>query len=313
MPYYVAFGLVIRSCIELFGLEPLDTEDRGLSPRPDIIIEFGKVPEHLERSHAEKGFVQVGPDEVLITQPHNARFLIQRGKRVIIEPCECMSLSQVVLGLTGTCLGAVLQQRMNLTFHGGAVKKQGQGVVLLLGRRGSGKSTMTALLGRAGYDVSGDDLCAVERTEHGCSLLPGIPSIKLCSRSIGTLGYDPTGLRMVKTHCDKYLVPTKPMIRNELSAVDRIYILGWGDRLEIAPVPKKQAVLLLIKGTYRKWMIRKIMGESDLFRVCSHIAQSVPVYTFIRPKDPERIEESLNYVVEHLGPETGLQAPIYAQ
>lgn len=300
MPYYYgAFGLTIESGIELFGLEPIDSVDIRLSGRPDVSIGFGKVPENLGFGYAKKGHTQVGPGEVLIIHPQSARFLIQHGERVVIDPLGT-SLQQVALGVTGSCLGAVLHQRMKLTFHGGAVKREGRGVVLFLGRKGAGKSTISALLGRDGYDVLADDICAVERTDDGCSFLPGIPSIKLCSRSIDTLGYDSTGLRMVKTHCDKYLVPIKPRMGNELPVIERIYILGWGDRMEIAPVNRKLAVPLLIKSTYRKWMIRQVMGESGVFDVCSHIAQSVPVYTFLRPKALSCIEDTLEYVMKHL-------------
>lgn len=297
--YYGAFGLTIESGIELFGLEPIGPGDLRLSGRPDVSIGLGKVPENLEFAHAKKGHVQVGPGEVLITHPLSARFLIQHGESVVIDPLG-LSLHQVALGVTGSCLGAVLQQRMKLTFHGGAVKREGRGVILFLGRKGAGKSTISALLGRDGYDVLVDDICAVEKTEDGCSLLPGIPSIKLCSRSIDTLGYDSNGLRMVKTHCDKYLVPIKHMVNQGLPVIERIYILGWADRMEIVSVNRKQAVPLLSKSTYRKWMIRQIMGESGVFGVCSHIAQSVPVYTFLRPKDLLCIEESLEYVMKHL-------------
>jgi hypothetical protein len=297
--YYGAFGLIILSEIELFGLEPIMPDSVSSLKGPDVTIGLGKVPECLNVISATRKNVQTGPGEVLITHPKIARFLIRTGTRVIIEPLNGMSLSQVAMHVMGSCFGALLQQRKTLTLHGGAVKRKDRGVVLFLGRRGSGKSTLTAMMGDKGYDVLTDDLCAVDRKRHGYCMFAGIPSIKLCSKTLSTLRLDSTGFRTVQTHCEKYLIPVKRQMDQLPQDIERIYILAWGDSVDIAPVPMSQAVYMLRKNTFRRWMIKQTMGEKLLFETCGHIAQSTPVYAFIRPKELRLVKYSLGCLMEH--------------
>jgi hypothetical protein len=308
MPYcYGVFGLVLESCFELAGLENIGGTPKDGIREPDVTVVAGHVPEVLETAFASRGRVQVGTEEILVSYAGAARFLMEKGRRIVVDITGYIPRGQLSQIITGTCLGAVMQQRGWVTFHGSAVDNHGKGAVLFIGQKGSGKSTLAALLARKGYELLSDDLCPADEMEGRYHVYPGMPAVKLCGISLGSLGMATENLSKVTTHCEKFIVPTKEPFRGTFSdtprsprIIDRIYVLGWGGRMEMREIPMKEAVPHLMKNIFRKWMIRRVMGPSEVFERCARIAKSVPVYSWERPLDSSGLGDTVEFLLDHL-------------
>lgn len=294
---YTAYGLTIKSEIELPELKPHGI----LTINPvdaDVTIRSGMVEENLPSAHSKRKHVQVGDREVLLTFKHVGRFLVTNGTDILFSSFAQAQPSQIRLHLLGSCLGAIFQQRSKLTFHGGAVNIKNQ-ITLFLGKRGTGKSTLTATFFNRGYLVFSDDVCVMDDPYVGNNLYPGAPFIKLCTSSLKKLGSDSVGLQKVITSREKYLLPLPTGSENAPVKVDRIYILRWGNQIRITHVSKKEALPLLAGNTYRPWMSKKNLGEAKILDMCTQLIQRIPVYTLTRPFDITRIEEAIPHIESH--------------
>lgn len=294
---YTAYGLTIDSEIELPELKSHAIMDFN-SFDADVKIRSGMVPDHLPSAHAKRQHVQVGDREVLLTFKHVGRFLVANGTEILFSSFPQATPSQIRLHLLGSCLGAIFQQNSKLTFHGGAVNTL-NGVILFLGKRGTGKSTLTATLSKCGYSFLSDDVCVMDNPYAGNKLYPGAPFIKLCPNSLEELGNDSDGLQKVKTSREKYLLPVIPYKTKAPVQVARIYILKWGKQFCISPVNKSEAVPLLAGNTYRPWMLKKNIGEARILGMCAQLIQTIPVYTLSRPFDISRINETITHIESH--------------
>ena len=89
--------------------------------------------------------------------------------------------------LVGPVLGGLLRLWRRVSLHGCVVASGGSAVVIL-GRRGAGKSTLAAAMARAGHPVLSDDLAALsERAPEDWWVEPGYPRLRLAPDSAAFL------------------------------------------------------------------------------------------------------------------------------
>src|SRR5947208_1504176 len=154
---YWAYGLSIHTsmpCPEL----PID-------PRPAsetyVTIRLLPYDSNSLRPLQDRDF-DVLPGLFRLDVPGVARYSVEEGKRIVIEPLSASSPERVRLFLLGSAMGALLYQRGLFPLHGSAVETP-FGVMIFVGAQGSGKSTLAAEFHRQGYRLLSDDVCAVEK------------------------------------------------------------------------------------------------------------------------------------------------------
>lgn len=171
--------------------------------RPNLTFDYATVPPFLVRWN------EIQPSYEVPCTVEGERCLV-RG--LYAEDCEAIRFSAVAdfflwrdrivaCGAPGANLqlmesiflgivtGLWLERRGVRMMHGAAVDVDGFAVAFL-GPKGAGKSTLAAVMMRRGYPLVSDDILAIEHTEDGFVVQPGLPEIRLRSDQIGEITGD---------------------------------------------------------------------------------------------------------------------------
>lgn len=148
----------------------------------DIRVRLAGVPERLSSPQFEAAFCQATPDSYLLHVPGVARYLVEDGCRIDIEPERPDAPLRQFLYTSP--MAALLAQRSMTVLQGSAVQTP-RGAVIFVGQPGSGRSVVSAALHRAGYPLVAEDLCVIDTSVS--SLLPGPRYHWLRGRDIRTL------------------------------------------------------------------------------------------------------------------------------
>lgn len=118
---YHAFGLNIASAIPFLDM----SREEG---SPDVIIQYGKVPDGITDAKIKGVRYQAGPGEFLLQVDNIARYYVTNGNHVLIEREEKAADEEVLLFLMGSAMGALLHQRNILPLHASAIEMDGEGL-----------------------------------------------------------------------------------------------------------------------------------------------------------------------------------------
>jgi hypothetical protein len=229
---------------------------------------------------------------VLLNIENVGRFWIMRGSEVVADPLEGVDLQTLRLFFLGSCMGVVLMQRGVLSLHGSAVKTD-KGAVVFLGGQGAGKSTLAVALARKGLPLLSDDLCPLGNPEaplapcRGAAprenrLIPSYPQMKLQEKTLAAVGESKNDLRKMPSNRGKYFFPVEKFHRHP-TPVHRIYLLAYGDSIQIARLPSHEQVEVLMAHTYRPGWFRKLFDPAAHFQRSVAVCASNPVFLLTRP------------------------------
>jgi hypothetical protein len=108
-----------------------------------------------------------------------AEFTLDPAGRTIWVTCSPgVTAEEIASVLLGQVLGCALHLRGLTCLHASALALDGS-AILLLGRRGAGKSTTAAALRQQGCDVLADDLAVLTACGRGFLVQPGLPHLRL--------------------------------------------------------------------------------------------------------------------------------------
>lgn len=220
VPYdYRVYGLTLRANQPLPHL--VATPTRCGASGPDAWFELGQActPEDaLQLRFAdERGELRFG--------------ISVDGRRVWCDwsgAAGVATIDDVAGMLVGPVLACARRLRGELSLHGSVVGVGGRAIVLL-GPKGSGKSTTAAAFAEAGHCVLSDDVAAVGRHRETWVVHPGYPGMRLEPLAAGELGLESTTLPAVFTGIEKRHVPLAR------SSDDARWKFG-SDRLEVGAV-----------------------------------------------------------------------------
>jgi hypothetical protein len=109
---YQAFGFVFHSELPLPGMH------RAPNDKPAVVvIRCGDVPEHLDDVVARGAAFEASSNQLLLTVPNVARYLVQNGDEIVIQPEPNATESDLRAFLTSSAFGALLHQRGVLPMH----------------------------------------------------------------------------------------------------------------------------------------------------------------------------------------------------
>ena len=214
--------------------------------------------------------------------PGVARYRVEEGKRIFIEPLANASLEKVRLFLLGSTMGALLYQRGLLPLHGSAVETQWGGMIFV-GAQGSGKSTLAAEFHRCGYRVLSDDVCAIESTPQGLRILPALPQFRLRANAYERFGASPEAYFDV----DKFAVPMGERYCPDPVRLRAIHILC--DQSAELPgfevVRGLDRVRRLFENLYRPYFLKGQRTQNDLVRLAGVIAERATLTAVSRRRE----------------------------
>jgi hypothetical protein len=229
-----------------------------------------------------------------------ARYLVEDGKSITIQPSPGVSDDEIRLFLQSAVLSALLLQRGLLPLHGSAVMMNGRAVILV-GHSGNGKSTLAAALMERGYPFIADELCAVEVQENQPPiLLPGFPQLFLWADTLRKMGIDKQALATVRPGLEKYILPCSHLPDSEPFPLRRVYILAVHNQpsFDLIPLKGVQNIHALIDWTYQVHHVAG-MGMSKLhLKLCALAARYIVVNRIERPEIPFDVESLVNLIQE---------------
>jgi hypothetical protein len=296
---YRIFGLGLASAMELPELDGDDAPGEA-----DVAIEVGSIPDGLLVT--DRGLYYVAGDGWMVIEiPGAPRYLVEGGRRIVVEAGDFVSAKTVRIYLLGSVLAALCQQRGLLPLHANAVVVDGRAYAFG-GESGMGKSTLAARFHDAGFQVLADDVCVVSRTAAGEFVAwSGIPRVKLWRDALEASGRVAAEHDNVLEQSDKYHVRLERTTETEGALpFAGLYALGRADRDPPARIERlrgAQAVTALMQTTYRPHLLGAT-GKAGLhMQTCVELAQAGLVYRFVRRWGHDRFDTEFERLREHLG------------
>lgn len=289
---YAVFGLTIRSDMPLPELFP--AAEVGV---PDVIVRAGRLagPEHSPGLHSSG-------DALLLTVPDVARYRIERGQEIFIDPDPGAPERNVRLFLLGSAFGALLHQRGLLPLHANAIEIDGEAVAFM-GESGAGKSTLAAWFHDQGYRVVSDDVCVIGFNEQGHPYAaPGLPRLRLWAEALALMGRGTAGFARsyVGEEDEKYDVPIDPeLATRSLVPLAAIYLLVRGPEFSIEPLRGIEAADAVFANTYRGEYLAKASGQKQHWESAVRLVRETPVFRAIRQWDPATLDEQCSRLFRH--------------
>ena len=266
----------------------------------DISIKTLSVPLMLNGATARGVLWQAAPGRFLLDVPDVARYLVEDGNRIAVEPMPQAGKTEVDRFLRMTPLAALLFQRGITAFHAAAAANGG-GAVLLAGDSGSGKSTLLAALLKRGWAMLADDLAPVDLDDEGNPVvLPACREVMLWPDAMEKLGYMPSfaeasfdndGGRLALTLPSRYSSAPHPL--------RAIYWLSVHHKNEIEIKELAGAERFRVLGTlsYNSHIADALLDRTAYFRKAAAISHVAPIRRLIRPRGRWSVEELADRVV----------------
>jgi hypothetical protein len=304
MYFYQAYQLTIRADFPFPEFLPAVPPVGGIDSDapPDVVIRYGAVPLTLEGATGRGVLYQATAKQFLLAMDGVARYLVQDGNEIIVEPAPASLDSDVRVFLLGSCLGALLHQRGMLVLHAGAVHTD-RGAVLFTGSSGSGKSTLLGELLRRGHTMMVDDVCAVVLDPAGAPLvLPGYPRIRLWADAAEKLEHDIGGMVKTRPEMEKYERQVTEQYWDQPAPLRRIYLLNTVNRdlLALNPEPRIHTFQIMLHNTYRQRFVDGLQMRAAHFDLITAVARQTGVTSVTRPAQPFRLQELADLIERDL-------------
>lgn len=278
---YWAYGLHIHSDIEC----PELPADATPVEQPDVTIRLGEPIEAAEET-LENKYYEVRPDSFQLAISGVARYSVDQGSRITIEPVIGAPPAEVRLFLLGSSMGALLYQRGLFPLHGSAVETP-WGAMIFVGEQGAGKSTLAAEFHRRGYRLLSDDVCAVRPAGDRLEVLPALAHFRVCADAYERLGTPQSG----RFDVDKFVVPMGEGYCPHPVFLKAIHILAdHDDRVpELTVLRGFDRVGRLLENLYRPEYLKGQETQTALMKMAGVIAQKSTMAVVARRRDAEAI------------------------
>lgn len=200
---YRVFGFTVKSQLELPELRPLTAED---NVEADVQLRYGTVPSHLEQPVRQTPWNEVAKGEFLLKVDGIAQYYVKAGQSISIQADPAALESDIRVFLYKTVFAQLCYQRGLFVLHSASFVVENQ-AVLLMGTSGTGKSALAFHLLQQGYEVIGDELCALQMDEGKVRLLPGVPYLSVWHDTFTQVGVEPSIYQTLRDGIQKYIVP----------------------------------------------------------------------------------------------------------
>lgn len=306
MFYYKAFGLHIRSEIELFQLH------KEAPCKEDVSIIKGAVPEKLENAYLNRLWIEGNKDEILFRVKGTAAYYIKSGKEITVEvvpniPEEQKPMVQVYL--MGTAMGALLIQKGILPLHGSCVWKEEMPAIAFTGDSGVGKSTIASYFQKNGWSMLSDDVTPLQIENGRTAVYPSFPQQKLWEDALtaGDLSEGNYALLWKEESHRKFAVNSEDYFHDRKEILQAVFqvIVRDQENVTCREIKGVEKAILLREHTYRKFLYAGKEEQQNHFRRCAKMAEELDMYQIFRPLEKRSEKEILKLVEEILESKKG--------
>ncbi len=265
----------------------------------DVQIEIGSTPTELDGATARGVLWQAAPGRFLLDVLDVARYLVEGGHRICIEPTPEAGKTRIVQFLRMTPLAALLYQRGSLVFHTSAVANA-NGAILLAGDSGVGKSTLLAALLQRGWQYLADELAVIKLDGRERPIvLSTFPEIVLWPTAVEKLKVSILEVvnsagnnlnRHAMSMLDQFITEPKP-----LRAICWLTVRNT-DHLETSKLIGAEHFQAVGTLTYNSHIADALLDRVAYFRQANAIVRSVPIHRIERPRGRWSVEELADLV-----------------
>ena len=292
---YKCFGTTFSSEIafpEMQASEPSESQ---------VQIRYGTVPEDIDSTKSEGVVYQASPSQFLLKMDGVARFLVENGNTITVEPEENADQKDLRIFVLGSCMGALLHQRGLLALHASAVEVDGS-AVLFSGVSGAGKSTTAAAFQAQGCPVLSDDISALEFQDGKVVVHPGLNRMKLWQNSALHLGHEIENLELVRNEVTtRFVLPVNDAPKESLEVKAIFLIGGWNkEDFSMREVGGAAAFRGLLRNTYRARYMKGLDNGPAHFQLATALAQQAQISVLRRPQHPLSTDKVIELVKESL-------------
>ena len=286
---YRAYGLTIQVPFACPALTPADAGPAA--DAVDVVVRERPVPGRLSAPRFGEASWDAAPGEFLLRGgQRSGRFLVEEGSVLLERNREC---DEAVLArhFTDQVLAALLRQRGLLVLHANAVQTP-DGVVVIGGESGSGKSTTLAALLRRGCRMLSDDMTALRPGDVPgvIEVVPGAAQIHLTQDAAEGLGYAVSPAQLQPWRRMKTAVSAHDSMTGQAGQLRALYVLrpSGGEEVVAARVTGGGKFLALQECLYGPMFAEE---HPALFPLMSAVAAAVPFYRLDRPASRWSVEE----------------------
>lgn len=299
---YHIYGLNLASEIELPELPELLGCDA--LPEVEVTVRLASLPEKLADKTPARGYLQVAGDQCQFNVDGIARYRIEQGQRILIDPAPGSAPGDVRLFLLGSAFGALLHQRGNLPLHVSSVATP-DGVWAFTGDSGAGKSTLAATLHfHFGWPLLSDDVAVLEQAILDRPLLhPGPPRLKLWQDAVTHLAINSCDLIPDLTRVNKFHLNLAQGFEHDPQRLRALVVLERANDDEPPSLTQISGIAAFqaVAGTvYRPEMAQLVGDQNTLFRQCAALASQIALYRYRRPWSLDSLDSSLQPLVEQV-------------
>lgn len=257
----------------------------------DISCNIGTVATELDGATAHGVLWQAANGRFLLNMPGIARYLVENGRTVAIEPSIEADSAAVNRIFRMAPLAALLYQRGILALHAAAVTN-GKYTVMLAGDSGSGKSALLTILLQRGWTMLADELAAVALHDQGSSIVyPTFPDIALWPDAIKHLNISENRLQYLDSNRRIMSLPDQFSVKPH--PLRRIFRLGVHSKNDIVMTKIEGAARFQVLGTimYNSHIADALLDRITYLQCATTIAQSVVMSHLYRPRGQWAVTE----------------------
>jgi hypothetical protein len=295
VPRYRVAGLEIESGLALPGLRAGSADGESA----DVVVRVGETPPGLPDPLDRGANWERAAGALLVSLPGLARFLVREAGEIVVEAQAGAAPDDLAIFAAGPMLGLLLHLQGRIVLQASAVAVAG-GAVLFCGPTSAGKSTLAAALGRRGYPIICDDLCAIDLdAPGGPRALADAATLKLWSQATRQLDLEPGP--PVRATLQKHHVPP-PAGAIAAAPVRAVYMLSEARPSATAGIERPNVAdlaILVRRSAFRPNILRALGQQGAYFSAAAHIASAAGVFSLRRELGLERMDGVLDALEAH--------------
>lgn len=295
MFYYMIYGKRIYAdlCFPQLVKVPEFTEEEA-----DIIINKGVIPQNIKILGEERE-CDFGPTLSWLINL-TCYFTVEDGRTITYELKPGKREDYLKAYILGYGLSMAFLQRGEMAIHCSALCKEGK-AVLVAGESGSGKSTTTTDLLKAGFSLMADDMALVRLEEGKAVCYPAFPYQKLCRDVVEQQNLDMDELIYIDEDKDKFLVPYKgefDLEGKEVAAFFYLSCLRNTTELVTEEITGMNKFHVCVNNLFLRNLLCDEKYSPTVGGKCLELASKMSMYLIGRPLEGDTVQERTEYIVK---------------
>lgn len=296
--YYKIYGLILKSPFKFSELVEIE---KNINKDVDVTIQISIIDKRIT-SNLEKGIDHsFEENDSWFSVKETAIYHVKNGNEIIVEP-KCTDINKIKCFILGSAFGIILIQRKIVAIHGGTILINNKGIIIT-GKMGAGKSTLTSGLRLKGYKFLADDVSVITKESNSIFVNPAYPQQKLCKDAAIKFGLNIKDLLLLDEDREKYAIPSRDKFHLNKSKLNCIFEILVNDNeinksVVVEEVMGVEKLNRIIDNIYRVEIAKKIGIKGKYFVNILDIAKDIKYFKILRPKGVFSINEQINLIEE---------------